>query len=339
VGEVRAALEQLPRVALGHLPTPLQPLPRLSAALGDVTVWMKRDDSTGLAMGGNKTRQLEFTLGEALALGADCVVQGAGSQSNHCRQTAAACARLGLECHLVLCRDDRAPGPGEFPQGNLLLDHLFGARIQWTEAPLGHAFENEKSALADRLRAAGRRPYVIGGDRGKLLGAAAYVAQLCETVGQWGATPPDYLYLCAAGATHAGLLCGARLLGLTFPIRAMAPIVWDYDVPASLRQIATALAAELGLVPDPPIRTEEIGHSEECVGPGYGILTREARMAIELVARTEGILLDPCYTGKAMSGLISHVRHGKVRPGATVLFVHTGGTPALFTYARELIGA
>ncbi len=335
--QVRSALDRLPRVRLGHLPTPLEPLPRLSAALGEVSVSIKRDDCTGLAMGGNKTRQLEFTLGEAVALGADCIVQGAGSQSNHCRQTAAACARLGLDCYLVLCRDDRAPGAGEVAQGNLLLDLLFGANIRWTEAPLGHAFEHEKTALAGELRARGRRPYVIGGDRGKLLGAAAYVNQMCETAQQLDGTYPDAMYVCAAGATHAGLLLGARLLGLPFPIRAMAPIVWDYDVPSAVAETANALSAELGLPLEQPIRPGDVGHSEECVGPGYGILTREALAAIELVARTEGILLDPCYTGKAMSGLIDHVRRGTVRPGSRVLFVHTGGTPALFTYARDLL--
>src|SRR5919201_1868015 len=159
IDALRAALSRLPRIPLAHLPTPLERMSRLSAALGDVELWIKRDDATGLALGGNKTRQLEFTLGEALAQGADCIIQGAGAQSNHCRQTAAATAKLGLECHLVL----RGNPAAEPPQGNLLLDRLFGAKIHWSQASLGAELEAEKEALAARLRAEGRRPYVVGG--------------------------------------------------------------------------------------------------------------------------------------------------------------------------------
>src|SRR5436305_3257113 len=160
---LEAGLKKLPRVEIAHLPTPLEDCRRLSAALGDVRVWIKRDDTTGLAFGGNKTRQLEFTLGEALAQGADCIVQGAASHSNHCRQTAAACARLGVECFLCLRRDAKA----ERVQGNLLLDLLFGASIRFVDAELGPELEAAKEALAEELRAAGRRPYVIGEPRGK----------------------------------------------------------------------------------------------------------------------------------------------------------------------------
>lgn len=332
---LRAALERLPRVRLAHLPTPLEPLPRLSAALGDVELWIKRDDCTGLALGGNKARQLEFTLGEAVARNADCIVQGAGSQSNHCRQAAAAAAKLGLECHLVLNRDEHAGTV----QGNLLLDQILGARIHWSDAPLGPSLEADKEALAERLRAQGRRPYVIGGARGKLLGAAAYALQVCELVEQCAAAglAPDILYVCASGATHAGLLLGTRALGIPFPVQAIAPIRWGWDVPAALAATANELARELGL--ELEVDPGAVRHSEEYVGPAYGVLTREARVAIELVARTEGVLLDPAYTGKAMAGLIDHVRRGTVRPGARVVFVHTGGTPALFAYAEELTGA
>ncbi|HTE16886.1 MAG TPA: pyridoxal-phosphate dependent enzyme, partial [Armatimonadota bacterium] len=286
----------------------------------------------------NKARQLEWTLGEALSQGADCLVQGGGAQSNHCRQTAAAAAKLGLECHLVL--HGAAPASEAAPvRGNLLLDRLLGARIHWTAAALGPELEAEKEVLAARLRADGRRPYVIGGARGMLLGAAAYAFQTCELAEQCAAAglEPDALYVCSAGATHAGLLLGARALDLPFPVQAIAPIVWDYDVPAVIAGAANELARELGL--DVTINRDDLRHSEEYVGPGYGVLTREARVAIELVARTEGILLDPSYTGKAMAGLIDHIRRGSIRPGSRVVFVHTGGTPALFAYSEELMGA
>jgi 1-aminocyclopropane-1-carboxylate deaminase/D-cysteine desulfhydrase-like pyridoxal-dependent ACC family enzyme len=224
------------------------------------------------------------------------------------------------------------------PQGNLLLDHLFGAAIHWTDSDLGAALEAEKVALAETLRGKGKRPYVIGGSRGKLLGAAAYALMLCELVEQLGDSPLDYIYLCASGATHAGLLLGVHALGAQFRVRAMAPIVWGFDVPAALAATANALGDELRLTLDRPIGPADVGHSEEYVGPAYGIVTRESRAAIELVARTEGLLLDPCYTGKAMAGLIDHIRKGRVHPGASVVFVHTGGTPALFAYAEELLG-
>lgn len=335
VRELRLRLERLPRVRLAHLPTPLQALPRLSEALGDIELWVKRDDCTGLALGGNKTRQLEFTLGEALAEGADCVIQGADAQSNHCRQAAAAAARLGLECHLVLQGD-----PAREPlQGNLLLDHLFGAKLHWTEADLGAGIDAEKEVLAERLRATGKKPYVIGGSRGKGLGAAAYALQLCETAEQCveAGFSPDYLYVCSAGATHAGLLLGLRALAWEVRLQAIAPIRWPYNVPAVISQAANALSDELDL--GVQTTSDEVLHSEEYVGPEYGVPTRQARVAIELVARTEGLLLDPSYTGKAMAGLIDHVRRGVVQPGSRVLFVHTGGAPALFRHAEELHSA
>lgn len=339
--ELRARLERLPRVSLAHVPTPLEPLPRLSAALGDVEIWIKRDDCTGLAFGGNKARQLEFTVGEAVAQGCDGLIQGAGAQSNHCRQAAAAAAKLGLECHLVLARDEAGSGAdasAETPQGNLLLDRILGAQIHWTEAPLGAPLEAEKLALAERLREKGRRPYVIGGPRAKLLSAAGYALELCELIEQWertGTPEPDYLYLATTGATHAGLVLAARALGLGTTVQAIAQIVWGGDVREVVAGIARSLAAELEL--DVPIDAGAIRHDEAYVGPGYGQLSREARVAIELVARTEGILLDPFYTGKAMAGLIDHIRRGTVRPGARVVFIHTGGLPALFTEAEHLI--
>src|SRR5262249_1884762 len=193
------ALQTLPRVRLAHLPTPLEECPRLSAALGDVRVWIKRDDATGLAFGGNKARQLEFTLGEALAQGADCIVQGAGSQSNHCRQTAAACARLGIECLLVLRRDAKA----EMLQGNLLLDRLLGAQVRFVECGLGPELEAAKAAVGEELRSQGRRPYVIGDPRARILGAAAYAQIGSELAGQLAdaGIRPDALYVCSAGPT------------------------------------------------------------------------------------------------------------------------------------------
>src|SRR5262249_38480167 len=201
--------------------------PRLSAAWGDVRVFIKRDDLTGLAFGGNKTRQLEYTLGEAMAQGADCIVQGAASQSNHCRQTAAACAKLGIECFLCLRRDAKAAPV----QGNLLLDYLFGARVHFYDGEMGEELEAAKEALAAELRERGRRPYVIGGARAGLLGAAGLARMALELASQLrdAALGPDLLYVCSAGPTGAGLLVAAKSIPLAFAPICIAPIVWPYD--------------------------------------------------------------------------------------------------------------
>jgi D-cysteine desulfhydrase family pyridoxal phosphate-dependent enzyme len=330
---LRAAAARRPRQTLALLPTPLEACPRLSAALGDVQLWIKRDDATGLAFGGNKTRQLEFTIGEAVSQGADCIVQGAGSQSNHCRQTAAACARLGLGCLLCLRRDSKSAPV----QGNLLLDRLFGAEIRFLDVELGPELEAAKEAVGAELRAAGRRPYVIGSPRGPVLGAVAYALVAAELHEQLAAAglQPDFLYVCSAGATGAGLLLGARALGWDFPVVNVAPIRWPYDTAASMAATATGAAHELGF--EHEFSRGDVRLSDEYIGPGYGIVSRPAQAAVQLVARTEGILLDPVYTGKAMAGLIDHVRRGHVPPGSVVVFLHTGGTPALFAYADEVV--
>ena len=330
--ELRATLERLPSVRLTHEPTPLERCENLSQALGGIDLWIKRDDCTGLAFGGNKTRQLEFTLGDAVDQGCDAIVQGSSSQSNHCRQAAAACAKLGLHCHLVLSRDAHA---GEV-QGNILLDQLLGATIEFVDAQLGPELEAAKQAAGDRLREQGRNPYVISGRRGKSRSAAGLFRGTLELAEQLEArgVAPDYLYVCSAGATVCGIALALRALGHPYPIQAVAPIRWPYDVTESFVETSNTLAEELGI--DTRLTTGDIRFTEDYVGPDYGVLTSEARAAIELVARTEGILLDPSYTGKAMAGLIDHVRRGLIEPGTTVVFVHTGGTPALFAYAAEL---
>jgi len=332
IAELRRAVDRLPRLPLTHAPTALELCPRLSEALGGVEVWIKRDDCTGLAFGGNKTRQLEYTLGDAVDQGADVIVQGSSSQSNHCRQAAAACARLGLDCHLVLSRDAKSGAV----QGNLLLDTLLGAEIEFTDAPLGPGLEAAKQAAGERLRAQGRRPYVISGQRGKVRSAAGLFRGTLELIEQLAAEnlQPDYLYVCSAGATMCGIALAARALGKAWPIQAIAPLRWEFDVPQMFVEVTGALAGEIGL--DLRLTKDDLHFTEDYVGPAYGCLTAEARAAIQLVARTEGILLDPSYTGKAMAGLIDHVRRGLVAPGSKVVFVHTGGTPALFAYAEEL---
>jgi len=232
----------------------------------------------------------------------------------------------------VLRRDAKA----ERLQGNLLLDRLLGAQVRWVDCELGPELEGAKAAVGEELRAQGRRPYVIGEPRGRTLGAVAYAAMGLELADQLEAAAlrPEFLYTCSAGPTGAGLLVAARALSVAWTPIFVAPIRWPYDTAAAMARAATAAAAELGL----DLRFDGAGVrlEEDYVGSAYGAVTREGKAAIQLLARTEGILLDPVYTGKAMAGLIDHVRRGKVPPGSTVVFVHTGGTPALFAYAEEM---
>jgi 1-aminocyclopropane-1-carboxylate deaminase/D-cysteine desulfhydrase-like pyridoxal-dependent ACC family enzyme len=331
--ELRRCAGRLPRVDLAHLPTPLEEVPRFADAVGGCRIFLKRDDCTGLLFGGNKTRHNEFLLAEALRRGADLVVWGAGIQSNNCRQTAAACNKLGLECHLYLTRASH----NDDVQGNLLLDHLMGARVHVVDVPMGPELDEFLLARAEEHRRAGRRPFVWDRVAGRPLAAVSYALCLAEIVEDMRAlgVEPAAVYAAAAGATGAGLALGKAVLGLPWRVRLLAPIRWPWDTAADLSDVANRTAALLDL----PHRLgpEDIDIRDEFVGPGYGIVTPEGREVLNLLARTEGVLLDPSYTAKAMAGLVSDVRRGRVEPGQSLVFVHTGGTPAVFAYRDELL--
>ena len=329
------AVNQLPRCRLAQLPTPLEALPRFSRALGGPQIFIKRDDSTGLACGGNKARHNEFLLGKAVAQQADIVVWGAGVQSNNCRQTAAACAKLGLDCHLVLGRGGPATKPDPI-QGNLLLDHLVGAMVDIVEEKIGPALEARIAAKAAEYRAAGRRVFSWDRDCKPLAGVsyALCLVEILEQSAEQGITP-DALYVCSAGSTGAGLAMAKGLLGLNIPLRNIAPIVWPWDAQADLAVLANEAAALMGLPLQ--LEREDIELSHDYIGPGYGDVSPGCLEAMALLARTEGILVDPIYSGKALAGLIDHVRKGILGPDQTVVFIHTGGTPALFAYSEDLV--
>jgi 1-aminocyclopropane-1-carboxylate deaminase/D-cysteine desulfhydrase-like pyridoxal-dependent ACC family enzyme len=296
--ELRRAAARLPRVPLAHLPTPLEEAPRFAQRLGGPRIFIKRDDCTGVLFGGNKTRHNEFLLAEALRQKADVLVWGAGVQSNNCRQTAAACNKLGLECHLYLS--------------------LLGK--------------------AEELRKAGRRPFVWDRVTGRPIAAVSYALCLAEILDQLrqAGLEANLVYAAAAGATGAGLALGKAVLGWKGRVRLLCPIRWPWDTPADLAQVANQTATLLGL----PHRLTgaDIDIRTDYIGPGYGALTPAGREAIDLLARTEGILLDPSYTAKAMAGLIDDVRQGRVPPRQIAVFLHTGGTPAVFAYRDELLG-
>lgn len=310
------------RVRLAQLPTPLEPMDRFSEWLGGPRVLVKRDDLTGLALGGNKARKLELLCGEARARGCDVLVTGGGAQSNHARMTAAAANRLGLDCHLAVGGTE----PSVY-SGNLLLDRVLGATLHFTGAESYYEVESAIEALAARLAADGRRPFAMPIGGASVTGAAAFVDAADELLAQihesrnGGAI--DWIVVAdGSGGTHAGLLAGlggvARVLGV------------DVGTRPDLDDVVPRLAAEVATRTGRAAPRDEVVLDHARFGDGYGAVTDDALEAIERVARLEGVILDPVYTGKAMAGLIGSVREGRIAPGETVVFWHTGGAVALF---------
>jgi L-cysteate sulfo-lyase len=324
--------DSLPRVRLGHLPTPLEELPRLSRALGGPRLWVKRDDQTGLAGGGNKTRKLEFTVGEALRQGADTLVTLGAVQSNHARQTAAAAAACGLRCVLVL-----RGHPPPVATGNLLLDHLLGARIVFAG---GQTREQAAEEVVAEERAAGHRPFLVPVGASDEHGAPGYVAAMEELAAQCRELRlrvDRIVFASSSFGTQAGLCVGARALGFGAQLAAIAIDSTAAELRAGVARIARLTQRRLGL-PESIEPGDVVGH-DAYLGGGYAVLGEPEKEAIRLTARTQGILLDPVYTGRAMAGLIDLVRRGEFGSDETVLFWHTGGSAALFAYAEQLVEA
>lgn len=320
------------RFRFAHLPTPLEPLERLSGELGGPRIYVKRDDCTGLAGGGNKTRKLEFLLADAVRLGADTILTAGAVQSNHARQTAAACAKLGLRYELFLQRSVPSRGQNYERSGNLLLERIAGAEVHVLsgEADAGAAMEARSSALREE----DRRPYVIPVGGSNAIGALGYVEcarELFAQATEMGVEIDAIVHASASRGTQAGLAVG--LAELEVPTRLMGISVSSSVATArtSIERIAAAACESLGR----PARFAEIEVDDRFVGEGYGVPTPGGISAIELLARLEGLLLDPVYTGKAMAGLIEMVREGRFAPYENVVFLHTGGWPALFAYQEE----
>ena len=333
--QLREHVGRLPRYPLAHLPTPLEHVPRFSRVLGGPQISIKRDDCTGLAFGGNKARHNEFLLADALQQGADLFVWGAGVQSNNCRQTAASCAKAGLDCHLLLSRGKAGDGPVAV-QGNLLLDHLLGASYEIVDAPVGAALDRRIDEAAQRFRAAGRRVYQWDRETTKPLAAVSYVlclAEIIEQAAEQGFTP-DAVYVCSAGSTGSGLALAAAALGLSLPVRSVCPIRWEWDTQEDMARIANQAAELIGL--ETRLQRDDLEITFDYLGPGYGHVSPGGLEAIALLARTEGIILDTIYSGKAMAGLIDHIRRDRFTPEQQVVFIHTGGTPALFAAPEDL---
>lgn len=317
------------RVPLAQLPTPLQPLTRLSKHLGGPTLWMKRDDQTGLATGGNKARKLEFLVAEALAHKCDHLVTTGAPQSNHCRQTAAAAAAYGLGCSLVF---KGSPPPAV--TGNLLLDDLLGAHFYWTGEQEPARIMGEVCA---ELRTMGRAPYQIPLGGSNVVGATGYVMAMEELMAQLAAANlnVDFIIMASgSGGTQAGMVLGAKIFGFRGQILGVSVSAEAGVLQTQVAALATATATHLGL--GTISVADQVNVNDDYLGEGYGKVGDLEREAVRLVAQLEGILLDPVYTGRAMGGLIDLIRWGAFTRGQTILFWHTGGAAALPAFAPVL---
>jgi 1-aminocyclopropane-1-carboxylate deaminase/D-cysteine desulfhydrase-like pyridoxal-dependent ACC family enzyme len=322
---IRERIARVPRVRLALIPTPMHEAPNLTRALGGPRIFIKRDDLTGVAFGGNKLRNLEFRLARTLADEPDTVVVGLDLQSNSARQTVGACNKLGLKTILIL--------EGERPdavQGNLLVDYLLGAEVVFVPTR-----EAQRAALdehARRVREAGGRPHILNDNpMFDVASALAYLETTLELLEQLDplSVQPNALYMSSSGKGQAGLVLGKRLTNAGHAVEGVTATD-EFHVPSRTAAIANATLEVLGL--DARLSEDEIRNDMRFVGPGYGIPTEACVDAVKLFARTEGVILDPIYTGKAAAGLIAHIRDGRYGKDDVLVFVHTGGTPAIFTW-------
>ncbi|SNT30923.1 D-cysteine desulfhydrase [Antarctobacter heliothermus] len=326
-------LAKFPRVRLAHLPTPLEPMPRLSELLGGPEIWIKRDDCTGLSTGGNKTRKLEFLMAEAMDQGADIVLTQGATQSNHARQTAAAAAKLGLECHILL--EDRTGYNHENYRynGNVLLDVLHGASIEHRGPDLDMNAEME--AVADQMRAKGRKPYTIPGGGSNATGALGYVNCALEMLNQFvemGLKVDHIVHATGSAGTQAGLITGLKAMNAQIPLLGIGVRAPKPKQEENVFNLAVKTAEKLGC--PGVVSREDVIANTDYVGPGYGIPAESTLEAIDIFARTEAILLDPVYSAKGAAGLIDLIRKGNFKSHERVVFLHTGGAIGLTGYTH-----
>lgn len=324
-------LARFPRLKFAHLPTPLEPMPHLTKLLGGPKLWIKRDDCTGLAGGGNKTRKLEFLMADALEQGADTIITQGATQSNHARQTAAIAVKLGMECHILL--EDRTASTSDDYNfnGNVFLDRLFGAQLY------RHAGGTDMNAamdeLAEQLRTQGRRPYVIPGGGSNAIGALGYVnagLELLQQCNDMGLAVDQVIHATGSAGTQAGLVTGLAASNSGIPVLGIGVRAPQKKQEANVFQLAEETAELLGIAG--AVKRDHVVANCDYVGEGYGITTPETIEAIELFARCESILLDPVYSGKGAAGLIDLIRRGAFDESQNLVFVHTGGSQALFAY-------
>lgn len=327
-------LARFPRVHLAHLPTPLEPLTRLSSELGGPEIWIKRDDCTGLSTGGNKTRKLEFLMAEAEAQEADMVVTQGAIQSNHARQTAACAAKMGIACHILLEDRTHSKDPDYNNNGNVLLNQLHGATME--QRPSGLDMNAELEMVAERFRAAGQRVYTIPGGGSNPTGALGYVNCAFELVSQANdhrLTIDHIVHATGSAGTQAGLITGLKAMNVDIPLLGIGVRAPKLKQEESIYNLACATAEKLGCAG--VVARSDVIANTDYVGEGYGIPAKGTIEAMRMFAELEGILLDPVYSGKGAAGLLDLIRKGHFRKGERVVFVHTGGSAALFGYVSS----
>ena len=325
-------LSRFPRLHFAHLPTPLEPMPRISEHLGGPNLWIKRDDYTGLSSGGNKTRKLEFLMAEALERGADSIITQGATQSNHARQSCAAAARLGMQSHILL--EDRTGYHDEAyaHNGNVLLDQLHGASVSLR--PADSDMNAEMESLAQQLRDDGKKPYIIPGGGSNETGALGYVNAAFELTYQANerSLKIDHLvHATGSAGTQAGLVVGLEAMHSGIPVYGISVRAPKPKQEENVFGLAQRTLDFMGLSQNLVARDSVVANSDY-VGDGYGLPTDSMIEAVKMLANFEGILLDPVYTGKTMAGLIDLVRKGYFDSNENILFVHTGGSPALYAY-------
>ena len=328
-------LSQFPRVSLAHLPTPLEHLPRLSEHLGGPQIYVKRDDCTGLATGGNKTRKLEFSMGEALQKGADTIITVGAIQSNHVRQTAAAACKLGLGCEVLLEHRVGSPSSTYTTSGNIFLDKIFGANLR--EYSAGTDFDDAMEAVAEEVRKQGGTPYKIPGGASNAVGALGYVGcgiELLQQMDEQDLNVDHVVTATGSAGTHAGLAVGLRASKSDIPILGIGVNVSQEIQEQRVISLAEETATLLGH--GGCVTRADIIADCSYIGAGYGEPTESMNEAILMLARYEGLLFDPVYSGKALAGMIDYVREGRFVSGENIVFLHTGGSAGLFAYADAL---
>jgi L-cysteate sulfo-lyase len=332
--EITMHLSRFPRLHFAHLPTPLEPLERISEHLGGPNLWIKRDDCTGLSSGGNKTRKLEFLMAEAVERGADTIITQGATQSNHARQTCAIAAKLGLDCHILL--EDRTGYHDDAyaHNGNVLLDQLHGASI--SIRPADSDMNAEMEQLGQQLRDDGRKPYIIPGGGSNETGALGYVNAAFELTHQANerSLRIDHLvHATGSAGTQAGLVVGMEAMNTGIPVYGVSVRAPKQKQEDNVYALAQRTAEFMGLSPDLVAREKVVANSDY-VGDGYGLPTNSMVEAVKMLASFEGILLDPVYSGKGFAGLIDLIRTGHFKKGENVVFLHTGGSVSLFAYPK-----
>ena len=331
--DLAIALAKFPKVRLGHFPTPLEPMDRLSELLGGPRLWVKRDDCTGLSSGGNKTRKLEYLMADAQQSGADTIITQGATQSNHARQTTAAAAKMGMDCHILLEDRTGSNDPNYILNGNVLLDRLHGASV--SKRGSGADMNGEMEAIAECLKQDGKTPYIIPGGGSNQIGALGYVncaRELAEQAVEMGLNIDALVHATGSAGTQAGLVTGLTAIqstihllgiGVRAPQEKQEQMVFDLAV-------RTADYLGRGLI----IERSSVRANTDYVGPGYGLPTDGMIEAVKLLARTEGLLFDPVYSGKGLDGLIAQTKAGYFDGMENVVFLHTGGSAALFGYSE-----